>query len=436
MEKIRMESRRELVRHHAKAYQRGTKGEKSELLEMFVQATGYNRVYAARLLRWQGRKVWVKPGVAVVGEVRVRPRRQRPKRYGPDVLAALKRIWKLLDFPCGKRLAPALRPTVPALERHGELPLKRKVREKLLQISASSIDRLLAPEKRKRAARAKSHTKPGSLLKSQIPIRTFAQWDENAPGFLEVDLVAHDGGCAQGDYVQTLDATDVCTGWAEQRAVLNKAQRWVFDALKDIRQRLPFALRGVDSDNGGEFINHHLMNYCQQEQLTFTRSRPYRKNDNCHVEQKNYSVVRRAVGYQRLVGQAAVDLLNALYEQVALRHNFFLPSLKLREKQRQGSRVIKRYDPAQTPYERLLQSPHLPEADKRRLRRRYRQLNPAALDRQIRQLQQRLARLTRPLAERPSPSARTTSATAMARSKRTRKASIRTPKEQQIQIHF
>lgn len=430
-----MESRRELVRHHARAYQRATKGERGKILEMIVQATGYNRVYAARLLRLQGRRVWLGPGVAVVADVRVRPRRERRRRYGPEVLPPLKRIWKLLDYPCGKRLAAAMGEVVRALERHGELRLRGKVRENLLQISASSIDRLLAAEKRKRTARAKSRTKPGSLLKSQIPIRTFAEWDENAPGYLEIDLVAHDGGCAQGDFVQTLDATDVCTGWSEQRAVLNKAQRWVFEALKVIGKRLPFALRGVDSDNGSEFINHHLLAYCQEEQLTFTRSRPYRKNDSCHVEQKNYSVVRRAVGYQRFVGQQAVQTLNTLYEQVALRHNFFLPSMKLREKQRQGSRVMKRYEPPQSPYQRVLLSPQVDAAVKRRVRRRYQKLNPAALDRQIRGLQQRLARLARPVRVTPGTSARSTPAPPTLPSKDTGKVPTRTPKGHQIQIH-
>lgn len=431
-----MESRRELVRHHAGAYQRAGKGQKSRLLGVFVEATGYNRVYAARLLRLQGRRVWVGPGVAVVADVGVRARRQGRKRYGPEVLAPLKRIWKMLDYPCGKRLAPALAGALEALERHGELQLKGPVREKLLQISAASIDRLLAPEKRKRAARAKSRTKPGSLLKSQIPIRTFAEWDENAAGFLEIDLVAHDGGCAQGDFVQTLDATDVCTGWAEQRAVLNKAQRWVFEALQDIAGALPFPLRGIDSDNGSEFINHHLLSYCQEHQLSFTRSRPYRKNDGCHVEQKNYSVVRRAVGYQRFVGQEAVETLNRLYEQVALRHNFFLPSLKLREKQRQGSRVLKRYDPPQTPYQRVLESPQVDRADKRRLRRRYRTLNPAALDRQIRALQQRLGRLARPVGADRQALARSVPKPPGLPLKPVAQAPNGAPKRQHAQIHF
>jgi Integrase core domain len=398
MEKLAMEARREMVRHHAKAYQGARKGEKRKFLDMFVEATGYNRVYAARLLRQQGRRVWIKPGLAVVGDGRVRVKRRRPKVYGPEVVEPLKRIWRMLDYPCGKRLAPALAGVVPALERHRELRLAPEVRSKLLRISGASIDRLLAQEKRKNALKARSRTKPGSLLKSQIPVRTFAQWDEQAPGFLEVDLVAHDGGCAQGDFVQTLDATDVCTGWSEQRAVLNKAQQWVFEALVVIGQRLPFPLRGLDSDNGSEFINSHLLAFCQEHRITFTRARPYRKNDTCYVEQKNYSIVRRTVGYGRFTGSPAVQTLNTLYERVSLRSNFFLPSMKLLNRHRQGSRVVKHHDTPRTPCQRVLDSPHVDSDAKAQLKRRYRQLNPAALDRQIRALQSRLARLTRPVA--------------------------------------
>lgn len=408
-----METRRALVAVHAKDYQGAAKKQRGEILTMVVQATGYNRVYAARLLRGHGRRVWVRPGVAVQGDAKVRLRRHRPKRYGAELLAPLKRLWELLDYPCGKRLAAGLKGLVEALERHGEFPWKASVREQLLQMSASTMDRLLAGEKRRRAARMKSWTKPGSLLKSQIPIRTFADWDERTPGFLELDLVAHDGGCAQGDFVYTLDATDVCTGWAQQRAVLNKAQQWVFEAFLDLQERFPFALRGIDSDNGSEFINHHLLRYCREHQLTFTRSRPYRKNDTCYVEQKNYSVVRRAVGYGRFVGPQAVQILNALYDSLSLRHNFFLPSLKLLDKQRQGSRVSKRYGPAQTPYERLLQCPNVDAATKARLRRQFHRLNPVALERTIRSLQKRLEQLHRPLQtdpklRLPAPAASTT----------------------------
>jgi hypothetical protein len=291
-------------------------------------------------------------------------------------------------------MAPGLAGAVESLERHGEIEIGADVREKLLRIGAATIDRLLAEEKRKSALKNRGGTKPGTLLKNQIAVRTFSEWNEAEAGFVEIDLVAHDGGSSRGDYTQTLDVTDVHTGWSEQRAVLNKAQTWVFQELKEIRKRLPFALKGIDSDNGGEFINAALQGYCEEEEITFTRSRPYRKNDNCFVEQKNYSIVRRAVGYGRLVGPAAVAQLNALYDLVRLRTNFFLPCMKLIEKKRQGSRVTKRYDKPQTPYQRLLESAALGSNAKRALRDRFRALNLAELDREIRKAQNRLMKLT------------------------------------------
>jgi len=222
----------------------------------------------------------------------------------------------------------------------------KETKEKILEISASTIDRLLSKEKAKMRLKGRARTKPGTLLKHQIPIRTFADWDEGRPGFVEIDLVSHDGGNARGDYAQTLDVTDVYTGWTETEAVKNKAQIWTFKALKGIRKRLPFKLLGIDSDNGSEFINAHLLRFCKQEKITFTRTRPYRKNDNCFVEQKNYSVVRKAVGYYRYETKKELEILNELYKVLRLYTNFFQPVMKLVKKTRVGSKVIKRYDEA------------------------------------------------------------------------------------------
>jgi hypothetical protein len=352
--------------------------------------TGYNRSYAAWLLNQQGRKVWVHRKVAVVGEVGIGSRRRRRRTYGADVKKVLIRLWQLLDYLCGKRLVGALAETIEALERHGELKLPEELRRKLLSVSAATIDRLLASEKKKLRLKGRCLTKPGSLLRQQIPIRTFADWDEARPGFVEMDLVAHEGGDASGDFAYTLDLTDVSTGWTELAAVKNRAQVWVFEALQEIRQRLPFDLLGLDSDNGGEFINHHLKRYCEQEEITFTRSRPYRKNDNCFVEQKNYSVVRRHVGYGRYDTEVELELLNELYEQLRLYVNFFLPSQKLKEKTRRGSRVQKRYDEARTPYRRVLDSKQVPECYKKKLRAQYEKLNPAELHRNLLRIEEAL----------------------------------------------
>jgi hypothetical protein len=299
-----------------------------------------------------------------------------------------------MDYICGKRLQPMLPELLPVLERFNEFSCDRETRAKLLRISAASIDRLLKPERRKYELRGRAGTKPGTLLKKQIPIRTFAEWDEQCPGFVEIDLVAHDGGLAAGDYCQTLDLTDIATTWTETLAVRNKAQAWVFAALKEMRPKLPFSLLGIDSDNGSEFINKDLLAYCQQQKLSFTRSRPYRKNDNCFVEQKNYSVVRRAVGYARYDTEAQLHLLNELYATLRLYTNFFQPTMKLKSKERVGSKVIKRYDRAQTPYQRVLASAQVSEAEKERLRAKYKTLNPAALKRKLMRLQERLMQST------------------------------------------
>jgi hypothetical protein len=385
-----MRERRVLVKAFAAEYRRVRKKRKGAILDRFVEATGYKRHYAARLLRNHGRGVVLAPGVIVKGDVGCRIRRRRQRLYGEDVKRVLIRLWKLLDYICGKRLVGALAETIEALERHGELKLSEQLRRKLLSVSAATIDRLLASERKKLQLKGRSSTKPGSLLRQQIPIRTFADWDEARPGFVEMDLVAHEGGDASGDFAYTLDLTDVSTGWTELAAVKNRAQVWVFEALQEVCRRLPFRLLGLDSDNGSEFINHHLKSYCEQEEITFTRSRPYRKNDNCFVEQKNYSVVRRHVGYARYDTEVEVELLNQLYAQLRLYVNFFLPSQKLLEKTRRGSRVQKRYDKARTPYRRVLDSKQVPESYKKKLRAQYQQLNPAELDRQIRRLEEAL----------------------------------------------
>jgi hypothetical protein len=274
-----------------------------------------------------------------------------------------------------------------------ELRVKKAVQQQLLTISPATIDRLLKEERAKHTLKGRTMTKPGTLLKHQIPIRTFSDWDNAQPGFLEMDLVGHEGGHAEGDYCFTLDMTDVATGWSEQIAVQNKAQKWVFEAIQSLRRHVPFTVLGLDSDNGSEFINHELRRYCEEQHITFTRSRPYRKNDSCYVEQKNWSIVRRFVGYARYDTPEALNLLNKLYPVLCEYNNFFLPSMKLQEKTRDGARVQKRYDKPQTPYRRVLQSPHVAQAVKERLTRRYEPLNPAALHRQIRQFQKQLDRL-------------------------------------------
>ena len=385
--RLTMKERKAVTAVMVARYCRMSKKQKGRLLDELVALTGYNRWYAVGLLRGDGRS-----SRGRLARAAGRPR-QRRRLYDGTVLAALRRIWVVMDCICGKRLAPVLPEMIAVLERHGELQLDAATRQKLCAISAASIDRLLAPERRRLNVRGRSGTKPGTLLKHQIPVRTFAEWDQSQPGFVEIDLVGHDGGLAQGDFCQTLDVTDVASGWTETQAVINKAQVWVFEALQLIRGRLPFALKGIDSDNGSEFINNHLLRYTRQEHITFTRGRAWKKNDGCFVEQKNYSVVRRAVGYARYEGSAQLRLLNELYVHLRLYSNFFQPVMKLVGKERVGAKVKKTYDRPCTPYKRLASSSALSKHAKQQLRAQYASLNPAELKRNIVRLQSRLLRI-------------------------------------------
>lgn len=385
-----MSDRKAVIKAWSDRYRKAVKKEKGRILDELVALTGYNRCYAVNLLRWDGRVIRAGRRVRLAGDLRKKAKRTRHRLYDETALGGLKEIWAIMDCICGKRLAAILPEVIPILEKHHEIVLDAVTRKKLFQISASSIDRLLSAERRKWMLRGRSGTKPGTLLKHQIPIRTFADWNEKQAGFVEIDLVGHDGGDAGGDYCQTLDVTDVASGWTETKAVINKAQIWVFDALKSIRTHQPFPLLGIDSDNGSEFINNHLLRYCLQEKITFTRGRSGKKNDGCFVEQKNYSVVRRAVGYARYDSAAQLHLLNELYGHLRLYTNYFQPVMKLLSKERNGARVKKKYDEPKTPYQRLMDMPDISPKIKQRLKSEYATLNPAQLKREITRLQERL----------------------------------------------
>ena len=402
--RLTMKARQEVTKATAGQYRGASKKEKGKILDQFIATTGYSRWYARLVLRHEGRHVQTDKHTIIVVERKSRSRRKRARCYDEKVQTALVKLWRLMDYICGKRLQPLLPELIIVLERHNEFRCDRETKAKLLRISAASIDRLLTTERRKYELRGRAGTKPGTLLKKQIPIRTFAEWDEQQPGFVEIDLVAHDGGLGAGDYCQTLDLTDIATTWTETSAVRNKAQTWVCAALKEMRQKLPFPLLGIDSDNGSEFINQYLVEYCQQQRLSFTRSRPYRKNDNCFVEQKNYSIVRRAVGYQRYDTELQLRLLNELYATLRLYSNFFQPTMKLISKERVGSKVTKRYDRAQTPYQRVLAADQVSKVVKEQLRAKYQILNPAALKRKVMRLQDQLLKSTahsKPVRVRP-----------------------------------
>jgi len=385
---LSMAERKAVTKQMAKRYAKVSKKDKGAMLDELCELTGWTRRHAIRAL-----------AATATGTVE-RARAPRPRIYGQEVLQPLRLVWATLNGPAGKRLAPFMAEIVEALERCGELEVSPQVRAKLCQISAATIDRALATERARLRVRGRSGTKPGSLLRRQIPIRTFAEWDDAAPGFCEVDLVAHDGGDPQGEFCQTLDLTCVATGWTEMRAVRNKAQRWCFEALQQIESELPFPLRGLDSDNGSEFINHQLLRWCEAEQITFTRSRPYRKNDNCFVEQKNWPVVRQMVGYGRYDTPAELEVLGELYGYLRLWVNFFQPQMRLVSKTRSGAKVTKRYDRARTPYRRIVERADLSDSTKQALTQTYLALNPAELKRQIARCQDRLLQLARTKPER------------------------------------
>jgi hypothetical protein len=360
-------------------YRRASKKEKSLILEEFVKTTGYHRKHATAVLN--GRRERVR------GPIR-RPRRAQ---YGAEEADALVFLAELFDDICSKRLRAALDVELPRLYRAGVLRISSDCYENLLRVSPATMDRLRV-RYRPRQGQRRGFTKPGTLLKQRIPVRTWADWTEDRPGFCEIDLVDHSGGLVTRgqEHAWTLCFTDVKTGWTECVAVRNKAQVHVFAAIQRARQRLPFPLLGLDSDTGSEFINDQLYRYCLKEKITFTRGRAGRKNDNAYVEQKNWSVVRRAVGYWRYDSPGQLELLDLLYVRLHLYVNFFLPVVKLEEKVRFGSKVKRKYDDPQTPYARVLASPTVSEEDKAELGEAYGYLDLIELRRGIDELQAQL----------------------------------------------
>jgi hypothetical protein len=373
------------VRDYAAAvrrrYQRGSKAERGRVLDDFCAATGYHRVYARALLHG--------PAPEAAGEP---PRHGRPRRYQEAEVRLLQACWEVTDGLCGKRLAPFLPELLERLGACDALPTEATpdVVSRVAGMSSATVDRCLKPYRERWPGRGRGLTKPGTLLKSQVPVRTFAEWDDARPGFLEIDLVAHCGATGAGEFLFTLSAVDVATGWMGLEGVLNKGELAVFEALGRLRSRLPFPTLGLDSDNGSEFINHHLVRWCGTEGITLTRSRPYRKNDQCFIEQKNWSVVRRLVGYARFERGCLVPL-QAVYTQAETQVNFLQPVLKLREKVRDGAKITKRYDEARTPYRRLLETDTLDATARLPLRSRSEAIHPVRLKLAIEAAQQALS---------------------------------------------
>ncbi len=363
-------SKKEYIEAIFLRYKKATYKEKTIILDEFCATCGYHRKHAIRLLRRFKR--FIKP--------KTKKRGRSPVYQREILLKPLKQIWLSANLPCSKRLKAILPLWLPGyVQSFGSLP--PELSQALLTISATTIDRFLNPIRIQYKKRGRTTTKPGTLLRKQIPIKT-NQWDESRPGFLEADTVAHCGKSLSGMFAYTIDCVDIATGWTEQRAIWGKGETAVLEQIQEIQKSLPFPLLGFDCDNGSEFLNHHLLRHFTERKhpIQFTRSRAYHKDDNAHVEQKNWTHVRQWLGYQRLDHPKIVPLLNNLYRQEwRLFHNFFCPSMKLLSKERIGSKTLKHHDPPKTPYQRIIESPHIPPNVKQNLSKQLEKLNPFVL---------------------------------------------------------
>src|SRR3989338_11645795 len=364
-------TKKELVKTTKPRYLKADKKSKGKILDEFCSNVGFNRKYAVTILQ----------AGYEYEQVEKCGRKRRKIVYGSAVILPVIKIWELLEYPCGKRLQPVLASTAKAMMRHGELAISQKAVEQLSRISAKTLDRRLGKERTiRRLKRNRGTTRHGSLLKSSIPIR-ITEWDTNELGFMEMDTVAHNGGDPAGEFIYSLDLVEICSGWSEQMAVMGKGEKGIAQAINTIKIAQPFTLLGLDSDNGGKFINYHLVRYCQGENIYFTRSRPDRKNDNAYVEQKNYTHIRRWLGYGRFDNEQQLKLINNLYRrELRLYNNFFRPVMKIISKEKINNSICrKKYDPAKTPYQRLLESDQINQEQKQKLTEIYLSLNPVQL---------------------------------------------------------
>lgn len=368
-------TKQELVKATKPRYLKADKRGKSKILDEFCSNTGFNRKYAISIMQ----------AGYEYDHVKIYGRKKRKIIYGSDVMLPIIKIWELLEYPCGARLKPALAPTVKALVRHNELTVSSKAEEQLEKISAKTLDRRLGKEREiRRLKRNRSTTRHGSLLKSSIPIR-ITEWDTNDLGFMEMDTVAHNGGDPTGDFIYSLDLVEICSGWSEQIAVMGKGKTGIINSIDQVKQELLFKVKGFDSDSGAEFINWHLVDYCEKNNIYFTRSRPDRKNDNAYVEQKNNTHIRHWLGYGRYDTEEQLKMINDLYRnELRLFNNFFRPVMKIASKEKVNNSVCRKtYDQAQTPYQRLMDSNQILAEKKQELEKLYLSLNPVELKTKI-----------------------------------------------------
>jgi len=365
-----MHARNEYLKALADTYMKATRKNKGRVLDEYCRNTRQSRKYVIR-------KIWKRSYL-------IPKKKTRKSVYTGYVIDALAKVWKIFDCPCGQRLFPLLKIEVERLRRFRELEISDDTANKLRKISSATIDRKLAHERTIMGlSRYRGRAKSSSLLKFKIPVR-MGVWNAPKLGYVEADLVQHCGASLAGEFVNTVSATEISTGWWEGEAIMGKSQRFTFQALRNIRSRCPFEWKGLDSDNGVEFINHTIDRYCEGTNLEFTRSRPYHKNDNAHIEQKNWTHVRQTLGYLRYDTHAELSAINSLYRnELRLYKNFFQPVMKLARKERIGGSIKRKLAVPKTPYQRLMESRQLPENDKRKLRKLYLSLNPALLKRNI-----------------------------------------------------
>jgi Integrase core domain len=391
LRQISMATRKELLAAIGSRYRAASRSEKERILDEFVATTGYHRKHAIRALRAEA-PVASPPAV-------------RNRLYDEAVKQALIVLWEASDRLCGKRLKAAIPILVTAMERHGHLDLDPSVKQQLLQVSSATIDRLLSETRRHVDGKRRRSGGVGVALRRSIPVRTFSDWGDPPPGFLEVDMVEHCGGVkTDGNFVHTLVLTDIATGWTECVAMPMRNQELIREALDAAASNIPFIMLGIDTDNDSAFINQTIIDYCNERGIVQTRSRPYRKNDQAWVEQKNGSVVRRLAGYERFSGLGATRALANLYVASRLYINYFQPSFKLKSKTRDGARVAKVYYPPSTPCERLMASTSIDDATKARLKAECDTLDPMTLLRDIRAAQQVLQEIGVRVTAKPDPS--------------------------------
>jgi hypothetical protein len=365
-------SKREYLIQLKKKYWKAKKKVKSQLLTDFCDFTRYDRKYALHLLNNPLPAKWKRY-------------KTRSRIYDQEVINPLLVLWRAANEICGERFHPFIPILLPKLIEQKEIEVLPEVKEKLLKISLGTVKRIIRKTKRRSKIKIKGTTKPGSILKKQIAVR-YGRWTDTDPGWCETDTVAHCSDDVSGEFIYSLDVIDICSGWSEQAAIWGKGEMATREQMDNIRKRLPFKLLGLDPDNGSEFINWQMLRYCKKNNITLTRSRPYSKNDNAHVEQKNYTAIRQLVGYARLDKKEQLDILNDLYaNEWRLYLNFFQPAMKLKEKIRdtETKKTVKKYFEAKTPYQRLMEHPKISHEEKAVLKSTYEKLNPIALQAEI-----------------------------------------------------